>query len=286
MVRSDAGITPALVVAGGEFRWGARSYIMGIVNVTPDSFSGDGLPEAPAAIEHGVAQWNAGADLLDVGGESTRPGHESVDESVEIERIAPVIRALRARLPVAPISVDTYKPAVLRAAREAGADIVNSVWGASDQLLGVAASLRMPIVAMHNQIGTEYDGAVMDCVLRYLEECATRAISRGIAHDAIVLDPGIGFGKTADQNIEVLQQLPRLVALGYPTMIGTSRKSTIGKLTGREPADRVYGTAATTALAVAAGIDIVRVHDVAAARDAVAVADAIVRDWRPAGWTQ
>ena len=269
-----------------EFRWGARTYIVGIVNVTPDSFSGDGLVETSQAIERGTAQWNSGADVLDVGGESTRPGHEPVEESVEIERIVPVIRALRAQLPDAPISVDTYKPAVLRAAREAGADMVNSVWGASDELLEVAASLRMPIVAMHNQVGTQYDGAVMDCVLRYLQACATRAISRGVARDAIILDPGIGFGKTADQNIEVLRQLPRLAALGFPTMIGTSRKSTIGKLTGREPAGRVYGTVATTALAVQAGIDIVRVHDVAASRDAIAVADAVVRDWRPAGWTQ
>jgi dihydropteroate synthase len=259
---------------------------MGIVNVTPDSFSGDGLPEAPDAIARGMAQWTEGADILDVGGESTRPGHQPVDDSLEIERVIPVICALREQLPDAPISVDTYKPAVLSAAREAGADMVNSVWGAPDDLLDVAASRAMPIVMMHNQIGTEYDAPVMDCVLRYLEACAARATARGIARGAIVLDPGIGFGKAADQNIEVLQQLDRLVALGFPTMIGTSRKSTIGKLTGRDPADRVYGTVATTALAVRAGIDIVRVHDVAAARDAVAVADAIVRDWRPPGWTK
>lgn len=277
---------PALPVRGREFRWGTRTYVVGILNVTPDSFSGDGLVDASQAVEYGIAQWNAGADMLDVGGESTRPGHQPVDESVETGRVVPVIRALRAQLPDAPISVDTYKPAVLRAAREADADVVNSVWGASDELLDVAASFGMPVVAMHNQIGTEYDGPVMDCVLRYLEACAERAEARGIARNAIILDPGIGFGKTADQNIEVLRQLSRLVALGFPTMIGTSRKSTIGKLTGREPADCVYGTVATTALAVQAGIDIVRVHDVAAARDAVAVADAVVRDWRPAGWAR
>ena len=286
MVRSDPRVTPALQVRGSEFRWGTRTYVIGIVNVTPDSFSGDGLVEASQAVEHSIAQWNAGADLLDVGGESTRPGHQAVDESVEMERVIPVIRALRSRLPDAPISVDTYKPGVLRAAREAGADVVNSVWGASDELLDVAASFDMPVVAMHNQAGTEYHGSVMDCVLRYLAECAERAAAHGIQRNAIILDPGIGFGKTADQNIEVLRQLDRLVALGFPTMIGTSRKSTIGKLTGREAAERVYGTVATTALAVKAGIDIVRVHDVAAARDAVAVADAIVRDWRPAAWTR
>jgi dihydropteroate synthase len=138
---------------------------------------------------------------------------------------------------------------------------------------------------MHNQEGTSYEGSVVDGVLRYLDECATRATGRGLARDAIILDPGIGFGKTAEQNVAVLQALERIVALGFPTMIGASRKSTIGKLTGRELGDRVYGTVATTALAVQAGIDIVRVHDVAAARDAVAVADAIVRGWRPAEWT-
>ncbi|HLX25957.1 MAG TPA: dihydropteroate synthase [Candidatus Cybelea sp.] len=284
MVRSDPRVTPALQLRGREFQWGARTYVIGIVNVTPDSFSGDGLLQASEAVEYGIAQWNASADLLDVGGESTRPGHQPVDETVEIERVAPVIRALRERLPDAPISVDTYKPAVLRAAREAGADVVNSVWGASDELLDVAASFGMPVAAMHNQIGTEYEGPVMDCVLRYLEACAERAVAHGITRNAIILDPGIGFGKTADQNIDVLRRLDRLVALGFPTMIGTSRKSTIGKLTGREPAERVFGTVATTALAVQAGIDIVRVHDVAAARDAVTVADAIIRDWRPVGW--
>lgn len=286
MVRSHAGLTPALFVRGAGFRWGTCTYVSGIINVTPDSFSGDGLVAAEPAVQRGMAQWDAGADLLDVGGESTRPGHEQIDELVEIDRVVPVIRALRSRLPDAPISVDTYKPAVLRAAREAGADMVNSVWGASDELLDAAASFGIPVVAMHNQMGTRYDAPVVDCVLRYLEGCAKRAIARGIPREAIILDPGIGFGKTADQNIEVLRRLDRLVALGFPTMLGTSRKSTIGKLTGREPADRVYGTVATTALAVAAEIDIVRVHDVAAARDAVAVADAIVRNWRPPGWTR
>ncbi|HVR46832.1 MAG TPA: dihydropteroate synthase [Candidatus Binatia bacterium] len=258
---------------------------MAIVNVTPDSFSGDGLEDPGAATAHAVGQWDAGADLLDVGGESTRPGHRPVDDDIEIARAVPVIAALRERFPGAPISVDTYKPSVARAAHAAGADIVNSVWGASDALLSVASELGMPIVVMHNQTTTAYEGNVVDAVLRYLDECARRAVARGIAREAIVLDPGIGFGKTADQNLAVLRALDRFVGLGFPTMLGASRKSTIGKLTGREPADRVYGTVATTALAVRAGVDIVRVHDVAAARDAVAVADAIVRDWRPAGWT-
>jgi dihydropteroate synthase len=281
MVRTDRG---SLKLRGARFDWGARTYIMAIVNVTPDSFSGDGREEANSATMHAVAQLDAGADFLDVGGESTRPGHTPVDEALEAARVIPVIEGVAARFPDTPISIDTYKPAVVRAAREAGAQIVNSVWGASEELLECVTELDMPIVAMHNQIGTSYEGSVVDAVLRYLEDCATRATARGIAPERIVLDPGIGFGKTADQNIAVLRSLSRLVALGFPTMLGASRKSTIGKLTGRDLGDRVYGTAATTALAVAAGIDVVRIHDVAAARDAVAVADAIVRDWRPPKW--
>ncbi len=259
---------------------------MAIVNVTPDSFSGDGVEDATQAAARALEQWSAGADLLDIGGESTRPGHQAVDASIEIARVVPAIRTVRSQLPNAGISVDTYKPAVLRAAHAAGADLVNSVWGATDELLDLVAELQIPIVAMHNQAGTSYEGDVVDAVLRYLEDCATRAAERGIARDAIIIDPGIGFGKTADQNIAVLQALDRIVALGFPTMVGASRKSTIGKLTGRDPEDRVYGTVATTALAVRAGVDMVRVHDVAAARDAVAVADAIVRNWRPAEWTR
>jgi dihydropteroate synthase len=139
---------------------------------------------------------------------------------------------------------------------------------------------------MHNQNTTAYDGDVVDAVLRYLEACAVRATARGMAPERIILDPGIGFGKTADQNIAVLRALDRVVALGFPTMLGTSRKSTIGKLTGRPAGDRLYGTLATVALAVSAGIDIVRVHDVGAVVDTVAVADAIARDWRPASWIE
>ncbi len=285
MVRAGGGILRGFLdLRGGHFSWGARTYIMAIVNVTPDSFSGDGLENAEAASARATAQWGERADILDIGGESTRPGYQPIDDSVEIERVVPVIKTVRQRLPQAPVSVDTYKPAVARAAAAAGADMVNSVWGVSDPLLDVVAELGMPIVAMHNQSGTSYDGPVEDAVLRYLDDCARRATLRGIAPERIILDPGIGFGKTADQNLALLRALHRLVALGFPTMLGTSRKSTIGKLTGREPADRIYGTVASTALAVAAGIDIVRVHDVTAARDAVAVADAIVRDWRPTGW--
>jgi dihydropteroate synthase len=283
MVYADRGF---LKIRAAELRWGERTWVMAIVNVTPDSFSGDGVEDPEVATAHAVAQWNAGADLIDVGGESTRPGHRPIDERTEIERIIPVLRAVRERLKDAPISVDSFKPAVVRAAHAAGADLVNSVWGASDELLDVVAELDMPIVAMHNQIGTAYSEPVVDAVVRYLEDCVRRAEARGIAPERILLDPGIGFGKDAQQNLALLHSLDRITALGFPTVLGTSRKSTLGRLTGRAPADRVFATVATTALAVKSGIDVVRVHDVAAARDAVAVADAIVRNWRPSDWTE
>jgi dihydropteroate synthase len=286
VVRADAGVRGVLDLRGVRIAWGTRTYVMGIVNVTPDSFSGDGLEDAAQAVAFALTQWESGADLLDFGGESTRPGHQPVLESTEIARVVPVIRAVRERRVPVPISVDTYKPGVLRAAHEAGADIVNSVWGASPELLEVVAELGIPIVAMHNQNSTAYDGDVVDAVLRYLEASAVRATARGMVPQRIILDPGIGFGKTADQNIAVLRALDRVVALGFPTMLGTSRKSTIGKLTGRSAGDRLYGTLATVALAVSAGIDIVRVHDVRAVVDTVAVADAIARDWRPASWIE
>jgi dihydropteroate synthase len=270
---------------GRTVAWGERTYLMAIVNVTPDSFSGDGREQAQAAIEHAVRQWNAGADMLDIGGESTRPGHDPIDERTERERVLPVIAGVRERLPHAIISVDTYKPGVARDAHAAGADIINSVWGAPDDLLDVAAELAMPIAAMHNQRTTQYDGDVVDAVCAALRDCADRALRRGIPAEHIMLDPGIGFGKTPNHNIRLLRQLGRICELGFPTLLGTSRKSTIGKLTNREPHERIYGTAATTALGIAAGIDLVRVHDVAQNRDVISVSDAIVRNWRPSGWT-
>lgn len=275
----------SLRVRGRTLQWGERTYIMGIVNVTPDSFSGDGIIETDLAAAYAIVQLERGSDILDIGGESTRPGHQPVSAAVEHDRVIPVIAAIRRRSPAVIISVDTYKPEVLRAAHHAGADILNSVWGLPDELLAAAAELEMPVIAMHNKTDAVYARNVMDDVLDFLDDAAHRAVTAGIARERIILDPGIGFGKTADHNLEVLGELKRLPALGFPTLIGASRKSTIGKLTGGDPADRIYGTAATTALAIAAGIDVVRVHDVSPARDVVRVADAIVRNWRPAGWT-
>jgi dihydropteroate synthase len=258
---------------------------MGIVNVTPDSFSGDGVLDAQDAIRHAIAQHERSSDILDIGAESTRPGHVPIEEATERSRLLPVIEGVRRALPSAILSADTYKPDVFRAAYAAGADMLNSVWGLPDALLEAAAECNAPVVIMHNKEQARYDGDVMDEVLRFLSNAAHRAMRAGIRREHVILDPGIGFGKTPDHNIQVLRELRRLTALGFPTLIGTSRKSTIGKLTGKKAQERTHGTSATTALAIAAGIDIVRVHDVEEARDAVSVGDAIVRDWRPREWT-
>jgi len=175
---------------------------------------------------------------------------------------------------------------VFRAAHDAGGDLLNSIWGLDDELLALAVERGVPVAIMHNKRVAMYERDVVGEVLGYLEREAARAIRAGIARDRILLDPGIGFGKSPEHNLAVLGALDRLVALGFPTLVGTSRKSTIGKLTGRNPSERTYGTAATVALAVAAKIDIVRVHDVAEMRDVVTVSDAIVRGWRPAGWLE
>lgn len=274
-----------LRVRGTTFAWGTRTYVMGIVNVSPDSFSGDGILDVEVAVERARLHAAHGADILDIGGQSTRPGYETISPKREIGRIVPVIQGVRHVLPHVPISVDTYKPQVAMAAADAGADIINCVWLAPDDMLAVARDRGMPFIAMHNQREAQYRGHVVDEVVASLEAAAQRARDYGLAPEAIVLDPGIGFGKTAEANLEVLSGLRTLCALPYPTLLGTSRKSTIGALTGRAPHERAWGTAATTALAIAAGIDIVRVHDVAETRDVVAVSDAIERGWRPPQWT-
>jgi dihydropteroate synthase len=280
---ASATRTP-LEIRGRTFAWGTRTYVMGIVNATPDSFSGDGRPGADDAVRYGLGLAEHGADLLDVGAESTRPGHAPIDEAEELRRLLPVIRGLRERAPAAVLSIDTHKAEVFRAAYTAGGDLLNSIWRLDDELLAAAARSGVPVVIMHNKRVAVYERSVVDEVLAYLETEAARAVAAGIAPEAVILDPGIGFGKSPEHNLAVLGRLERLVALGFPTLLGTSRKSTIGKLTGRAVGERTYGTAATIALAVAAKIDIVRVHDVAQMRDVAAVADAIVRGWRPGGW--
>lgn len=267
-----------------SLRWGERTYLMGIVNVTPDSFSGDGVLDPQAAIAHAIAQFERSSDLLDIGAESTRPGHTPIEVPTELGRLLPVIRGVRERLPQVLISSDTFKPEVFRAAHAAGADILNSIWGLPDGLLEAVVETGAPVIIMHNKIAAVYEKDVVDEVLTYLERAAERAIRAGVPQDHIILDPGIGFGKLPEHNIAVLRGLDRFVALGFPTLLATSRKSTLGKLTGRDVYERAYATAATVALGIAAGVDIVRVHDVAEIRDVVSVSDALVRDWRPTSW--
>jgi dihydropteroate synthase len=219
-----------------------------------------------------------GADLLDIGGESTRPGHAPVGLEDEIARVVPVIRAVRAALPDVPISVDTTKPAVAEAALEAGAALVNDVWGVAsdDRLMRVAAERRVPIVLMHNRAEARYRNVVAE-VIADLQAAIDRALAAGVAWDAILIDPGFGFGKTPEQNVAVLRDLDRLPVLGRPILLGTSRKSTLGRILDVGPDERVEATMATTVLGVAAGVDIVRVHDVLANVRAARTADAIVR---------
>jgi len=281
-VAEEAQTRGALTVREQTLPWGSRTYLMGIVNATPDSFSGDGRPSANDAIEHGLALLAAGADIIDIGAESTRPGSTRVSPEEELRRLLPVVRGLRARAPAAILSLDTFKSAVFRAAYEAGGDILNSVWEPTDELLADAAARAAPLVVVHNKA---VEGDIVDGVLRYLDAQAARAVRAGIPTRQVILDPGIGFAKTPEDNLTLLAALERVVALGFPTLLGTSRKSTIGKLTGRDAGARVFGTAATIALAVHAKIDIVRVHDVAELCDVVRVADAVVRGWRPADWT-
>jgi dihydropteroate synthase len=266
------------------FAWGARTYVMGILNVTPDSFSGDGLLDAPddtvaRAVARARAMADDGADLLDIGGESTRPGHATVDEAEELRRVVPVVDAVRAALPEMPITIDTTKPAVAAAALDAGADGINDIWGVGEDaaLTSLAAARGVPIVLMHNRASPRY-ADLMGEVIADLRRAVDRAVAAGIPARNVIVDPGIGFGKTAEQNIALLAGLGELRALGRPILLGTSRKSTIGKvLGGVPPAERLAGTLATTALGIAAGVDIVRVHDVRENLRAARIADAIVR---------
>jgi dihydropteroate synthase len=279
-----AGAPQPLAIGRRTFRWGERTYVMGILNVTPDSFSGDGLlagdgtDPVAAAVARATAMAADGADLLDVGGESTRPGHEIVGVEDEIRRVAPVIEALRAALPDLPISVDTTKPAVAEAALDAGADLVNDVWGvaADDALSRLAATRGVPIVLMHNRAEARYTNLIAE-IMADLQAAIDRAMRAGVAWDSIVVDPGFGFGKTPEHNLELLRHLDAIRLLGRPVLLGTSRKSTLGKVLDLPADQRLEATLATTALAANARIDIVRVHDVRENVRAARMADAIAR---------
>lgn len=301
----------SLQVGNHTFNWGSRTYVMGILNVTPDSFSGDGLLLAlsgvsaaskdeaggegiEAAVEQAGEFLADGADILDVGGESTRPGSQSVSADQEMERVIPVIEAIAIEFPEALISIDTYKAQVAEEALKAGALILNDVWGlrADPELASVAAKYKAPVVLMHNRsnpasvevrsqlgnayIGSEYQNLIEEVKQELLisVELANKA---GIEESHIILDPGIGFGKTREHNLELINRLNEIRELGYPVLLGPSRKSFIG-FTLDLPADqRVEGTAATIAIGIARGADIVRVHDVKEMARVAKMTDAIVR---------
>ena len=285
-------------VANFPLVWGQRTYVMGILNVTPDSFSGDGLLQrqdlTAAALEQARAFAAAGADILDIGGESTRPGSEPVSVDEEMRRVMPVIEALvRAELGLI-LSVDTYKAAVAEAALQAGAHWINDVWGlrADPQLAQVAARRQAPVILMHNRskpanaelqdrlggryVGMQYDDLLGD-VCRELLESVSLARAAGIPDSRILLDPGIGFGKTVAQNLELLDRLGEIRALGFPVLLGPSRKSFIGYTLDVPPDQREEGTAAAVAVGIVRGADIVRVHDVARMVRVARMTDAIVR---------
>jgi len=262
-------------IGGHRFDWGSRTYVMGIVNVTPDSFSGDGLGgDRDAAVAQGLSMVEEGADCLDVGGESTRPGHVPISAGEEIARTEEVVRRLAEESHV-PVSIDTYKLEVAEAAVAAGATILNDVWGLtrSPALAGLAARHECALVVMHNQDGTDYACDVMDEIKRFLRVAIDIATGAGVRRERILVDPGIGFGKTAEQNWEVMRRLHELRELGQPVLVGTSRKSFIGKLLDLPVTDRVEGTAATVTAAILRGADVVRVHDVREMMRVVRVAD-------------
>ena len=270
------------------FRWGERTYVMGILNVTPDSFSGDGLLAGDrdaksgawvdAAVAQAVAMASEGADLLDVGGESTRPGHAAVDADEESSRVVPVLQAVRDALPSMPLTIDTTKPSVAEAALAAGAAAINDVWGVSDDdaIARVAADHGVPIILMHNRAEPRYVNLVPE-VVGELQRAIDRALAAGVAWENVLVDPGFGFGKTPDQNLALLGELGSLRLLGRPIVLGTSRKSTLGKVLDLPPEERVEATIATTALGIASGVDVVRVHDVRANARAARMADAVIR---------
>jgi len=261
--------------------WGSRSYVMGIINATPDSFSGDGVLDPALAAGLAARMVAEGVDLIDIGAESSRPGHEPVSTEQEWRRLGPVLRAVHNAVD-APITVDTTRAAVAERAFEAGAAALNDIRGlhGDAEMAPLLARSGRPAVLMHNQRGREFSGDVIADVRSGLEGSLAIAERAGVDRERLVLDPGFGFGWEVEQNLEMLRRLGELRALGRPLLVGTSRKSTIGSVLDRPEQERSWGTAATVALAVRAGVDIVRVHDVREMVEVARMADAVVRGQR------
>ncbi|MFZ4454542.1 dihydropteroate synthase [Salibacterium aidingense] len=254
-----------------------KTYVMGILNLTPDSFSDGGeYNHGGAALKRARQMVEQGADIIDVGGESTRPGSTKVDGEEERRRVLPVLEELADQLTV-PISIDTYKAETARQALEAGADIINDVWGAKadPEMAETAAAYDVPIILMHNRENINYNEIMQD-ILADVQESIDICLKAGVKKERIILDPGIGFAKTYDQNLEVMRRLEEFTALDYPVLLGTSRKSLISKTLNLPAQERVEGTGATISLGVERGADIVRVHDVLEMSRTVKMMDAML----------
>lgn len=275
MDSSALGITRC---ANREFKWGERTYIMGVINVTPDSFSGDGLGhDVETAVAQGKRFAAEGADILDIGGESTRPGADPISEDEELSRVIPVIQRLASDVPV-PLSIDTYKYEIARQALSAGARMINDIWGLKrdHRLAELAAEWGAPIILMSNQRDASCQD-ILPQVISSLRGSMAMAMERGVARENIIVDPGVGFGKTLEQNLEIVCRLDELKCLERPILVGTSRKSMIGLVLDLPADQRLEGTAATVAISIAKGADIVRVHDVAQMARVCQMSDAIIR---------
>lgn len=272
-----------------EFRWGERTYVMGIINLSPDSFSGDGITDLEAAVAQAHRFVSQGADILDIGGESTRPGLSPVSADEEIKRVVPVIEQIAAEVPV-PLSIDTYKSEVARRALEAGATMLNDQWGLKrdPRLAELATEWGVPLILMSNQRDkggydariqrdTAYYKELMTELTSSLRQSLELALGLGVARENVILDPGIGFGKTWQQDLEIIRRLEKLKELGRPILIGPSRKSFIKMVLNLPANERVEGTAAAIAIGIANGADIVRVHDVQQMVRVCRMSDAIIR---------
>lgn len=265
-------------IGNKDFELGKRTYIMGILNVTPDSFSDGGkFNDIDKAVEHAREMINAGADILDIGGESTRPSYTPLGEEEEIRRVVPIIEAIASEFHV-PISIDTYKARVAELAIKSGASLINDVWGFKKDInmAKVAAKYNVPCCLMHNRQNENYNNLIED-IIEDLKESIKIATEAGVNTENIILDPGIGFAKTYEENLETMKKLEDICNMGYPVLLGTSRKSIIGNTLNLPANERVEGTVATTVIGIMKGCDFVRVHDVLENKRAAMMTDAIIR---------
>jgi dihydropteroate synthase len=279
--QARGGPSPCVTRCGKTtFHWGERTYVMGIVNVSPDSFSGDGLDSADAAVAQAQRFVTEGVDILDVGGESTRPGSSQTSADEELRRVIPVLERLVGKVKV-PLSVDTYKFDVARRALDAGAEMINDIWGLKQEprLAELAADRGVPIILMSNQRDKPRRN-IISAVLSDLKKSIDVALDAGVPWENIIIDPGIGFGKTLEQNLELVRRLDELKVFGRPILLGTSRKSMIGLVLDLPPEQRLEGTAASSAIGIARGADIIRVHDVKEMIRISRMSDAIIRSKR------